>query len=106
MSMEKIKFKNGEALPLQKLSNYYSSPIILDKDERVSGLYAWLALLAAVAAYDAYAIKTKKVETLTRFFWRSTEHPTKSLVPISIWLLVTGHLLLEKNIRKNKFNHS
>jgi len=105
MSMVRTKFKSGEALPLQKLSNYYSSPITLDKDERVSGLYAWLALLAAVTAYDAYAIKTKKVETLTRFFWRSTEHPTKSLVPTSIWLLITAHLLIEKNIRKNKFNH-
>jgi hypothetical protein len=103
--MEKTRFKSGEALPLQKLSNYYSSPIILDKDERISGLYGWLALLAAVVAYDAYAIKTQKVETLTRFFWRSTERPLKSVVPISVWLLVTAHLLLEKNIRKNRFNN-
>ena len=76
--MAKTKFKSGEALPLQKLSDYYSSPRLLDKDERVSGLYAWLALLAAVAAYDAYAIKTKKAETLTRFFWSFPRYPDQT----------------------------
>ena len=63
MSMEKTEYKNGEVSPLQKLYNYYSSPISLDKDERKSGLYAWAFFLGLVAAYDAYAIKTKKVET-------------------------------------------
>lgn len=104
MTMEKTRYKSGEALPLQKLYSYYSSPVLLDKDERISGVYGWLALISAVIAYDAYAIKTQKIETLTRFFWRSTENPVKSLIPISIWLLVTAHLLLEKNVRKNKFN--
>lgn len=101
--MEDIKSKNGKALPLQKLSDYYSSPISLEKDDRVSGAYAWLALAAAVVAYDSYAIATKKAETLTRYFWRSTEEPKKSIVPLACWSILTAHLLLEKNIRRKKF---
>ena len=102
--MEKTRFKSGEALPLQKLYNYYSSPVILEKDERISGAYGWIGIIAAIVAFDAFAIKTKKIETLTRFFWRSTESPIKSLIPISAWLVLTAHLLLEKDIRRNRFN--
>jgi len=101
--MEDIKSKNGKALPLQKLSNYYSSPISLEKDDRISGAYAWLALAAAVVAYDTFAISTKKAETLTRYFWRSTEEPKKSIVPLTCWAILTTHLLVEKNIRRKKF---
>lgn len=101
--MEDIKSKNGKALPLQKLSNYYSSPISLEKDDRISGAYAWLALAAAVVAYDTFAISTKKTETLTRYFWRSTEEPKKSIVPLTCWAILTAHLLVEKNIRRKKF---
>jgi hypothetical protein len=90
-------------LPLHKLSDYYSVPIDLEKDERISGVYAWMALIGAVIAYDAIAIKTKKVETLTRYFWRSTEMPTKGVLPIACWSIVTAHLLAEKNIRRKKF---
>ena len=103
MNMEKTKYKNGEDSPLQKLSNYYSSPITLDKGERASGLYAWLAILAAVTAYDIYAVKTKKVETLTRAFWRGTEKPLQKVIPITVWTGLTAHLLLEKSIRIKKF---
>jgi hypothetical protein len=97
------KLTNGLASPLQKLSDYYKSPVILDKDERLSGAYAWVALFAIIAAYDYYAIKSKKIETLTRSFWRSTEKPIKSIVPLASWTILTAHLLLEKNIRKSKY---
>ena len=99
------KSKNGLEFHLQKLYNYYSEPIVLEKDHKVSGLYAWSILFAAIAAYDAFAIKTKKAETLTRFFWRQTENRKKSLVPIAIWAGLTAHLLLEKSIRRKAFGN-
>jgi len=104
MTMAKIKSKSGVASPLQKLSNYYSNPIVLKKGDELSGNIAWAFLLASVIAYDAYAIKTQKAETLTRAFWRNTEKPLKSLIPIMVWTGLTVHLLLEKDIRKKKFN--
>lgn len=97
------KYKNGTASHLQKLYNYYSSPIKLDKDDRASGGYAWTILFLGIIAYDAFAIKTKKAETLTRFFWRQTEKPLNGIVPIAIWASLTTHLLLEKSIRRKAF---
>lgn len=105
MIMADKKYKSGSAFHLRKLSNYYTSPIVLEKDDRVSGSFAWAAIFAAVVAYDAYAIKTKKVETLTRAFWRNTEKPLNRIVPIVAWVGLTTHLLLEKDIRKKKFNN-
>ena len=104
--MVERKSKNGKAFRLQKLSDYYSSPISLDKDHRISGIYAWAFLFGSVVAYDIYAIKTQKAETLTRAFWRITEKPIKSLVPITMWVGLTAHLLIEKEVRKKKFNNS
>lgn len=101
--MEEIKCKNGKALPLQRLSSYYSAPINLSKDERISGLYAWAGILLFVLLYDTYAIKTNKIETLTRAFWRLTDRPIKSVAPVVAWSALTAHLLFEKNIRKKKF---
>ena len=101
--MEEKKFKSGMEYRLQKLYDYYSSPIVLEKDERISGAYGWLLLFTAIFLYDAYAIKTKKLETLTRFFWRKTENPTSSLIPIALWTGLTTHLLLEKSIRRKAF---
>lgn len=89
------------ASPLQKLSDYYRSPVVLEKDDRTSGAYAWLALVAIIAAYDYYAIKSKRIETLTRSFWRSTERPLKSIIPIASWTVLTAHLLLEKRVRRS-----
>jgi len=59
--------------------------------------------MSIVVAYDAYAIKTKKAETLTRYFWRSTEDIKKSIFPIACWTLITAHLLMEKQVRRRKF---
>jgi len=99
------KLKNGSEYPLQKLYNYFSDPIVLEKDYRVSGGYAWAALFAAITLYDIYSIKTKKTETLTRFFWRQTEKKTNSLIPLTVWSGLTIHLLLEKNIRRKAFGN-
>lgn len=101
--MDKKEFKSGQESPLQKLFNYYTQPISLDKDERLSGLIGWVSLFAFVVAYDAYAIKSGKIETLTRFFWRNTESKAAKYAPIFAWLILTGHLLLEKDVRKKKF---
>lgn len=101
--MERTEYKSGGESPLQKLSNYYTSPLYLEKDERTSGTYAWGLLFGLVLAYDVYAIKTKKVETLTRAFWRHTDKPLRKVIPIAAWTGLTAHLLLEKNIRRKKF---
>lgn len=98
--MEERKYKSGSAYPLQKLSNYYSSPIDLKKDERISGLVGWALLAATVVAYDAYAIKTKKAETLTRSFWRLSEGKISKTPVLGAWLIVTFHLMFEKKVRR------
>jgi hypothetical protein len=97
------KSMSGTVFHPQKLFNYYSNPIELKKDERISGSYAWLAIIASVLAYDIYAVKTKKAETLTRAFWRSTEQPVKNLIPVTAWVVLSFHLLAEKKIRKTIF---
>lgn len=97
------KCKNGMEFLPPKLSEYYKQPIHLTKDERRSGIYAWYLMALFVIAYDAYAIKTKKAETMTRAFWRLTENKFQKIIPILIWSLVTAHLVLEKDIRKKKF---
>jgi hypothetical protein len=97
------KLTNGTVFHQQKLYNYYKNPVELNKDERISGAYAWLALFAGVVAYDIFAIKTKKAETLTRAFWRSTERPVKNIIPIGLWLTLSFHLLAEKTVRKKIF---
>ncbi len=104
--MVERKSKNGKALNLQKLCDYYSNPIILEKDHRKSGLAAWAILLGGIIAYDTYAIRSQKIETLTRAFWRLTEEPIKKIIPITMWVGLTAHLLVEKEVRKKKFNNS
>jgi hypothetical protein len=98
--MEEKKFKSGTEYHLQKLFNYYKQPIVLDKDNRTSGAYAWSIMFIAIILYDVYAIKTKKAETLTRFFWRQTEKPIHGLLPVFLWFAITAHLILEKKVRK------
>lgn len=102
--MVEKKFRNGTEFHLQKLCDYYNQPIILEKDHRISGAYAWSVMFLAIILYDAYAIKTKKAETLTRFFWRQTEKPIHGLLPVFLWIGITGHLLLEKKLRKKIFH--
>jgi len=86
---------------LRKLYDYYRNPINLNKDSRITGGFGWLFIALFVLAYDIYAMKYQKIETLTRFFWRSTEkNILKSLIPIGVWSVLSFHLLIEKPIRK------
>jgi hypothetical protein len=101
--MEEKKYKSGTGFLPPKLYNYYKQPIHLTKDERSSGVYAWAVMLLFVIAYDAYAIKTKRAETLTRAFWRLTEKGILRHVPLLIWSAISLHLVLEKDVRKKKF---
>lgn len=71
----------------------------LDKD-RLSGSIAWVALAVGILAYDIYAIRTKRIETLTRAFWRLSEKQLTSVFLNGAWLGLTFHLLIEKSLRK------
>jgi hypothetical protein len=95
------KYKNGTESLRLKLSDAISTPLILEKQERKSGTIAWGGLALGIIAYDIYAIKSKKIETLTRSFWRLTEKPLTGSIFIGVWLGLTFHLLIEKLIRKN-----
>ncbi len=87
-------------LPL-KLSKMFGTPLILEKDDKKSGAIAWGGLALGIIVYDIYAIKSKKIETLTRAFWRHTENKITGSIFIGVWLGLTFHLLIEKLIRKN-----
>lgn len=84
----------------QRLSDFFCQPLSLKKDKRISGLFGWLVLFAYVIAYDFYAIKTRKIETLTRSFWRSTEKTIPGIIFIGAWVTLSVHLLIEKPVRK------
>jgi hypothetical protein len=81
------------------LSDLIDEPLILEKTS-LSGFLGWLAIVVGVVAYDAYAIKTKRIETLTKFFWRTTEKPIIGSITVGVWLGLTFHLLIEKSLRK------
>lgn len=98
--MGEKKYKNGTAYHLQKLSNYYGSPIDLERNGRISGIFGWALLASYIIAYDIFAIKTKKAETLTRSFWRLSEGKISKAPVLGIWLIVTFHLMLEKDVRR------
>lgn len=98
--MAEKKSKNGTEFHQRKPSKLFSNPVNLEKDDRVSGLIGWAGLVGIIVLYDAYAIKTKKIETLTRSFWRHTEQTIGKSIFTGVWLGLTFHLLLEKMIRK------
>lgn len=96
--------KNGMDFHQLKHSKVFNSPIILEKDDRTTGVIGWIGLVAIIVLYDYYAIKTKKVETLTRSFWRHTENKIGQSIFIGAWLGLTFHLLFEKIIRLKVYN--
>lgn len=73
---------------------------ILEK-QTTSGAFAWLSLALLILAYDIYAIKSRKIETLTKTFWRLTEKQTNKIMLFGAWLVLTFHLLIEKPLRKS-----
>jgi len=94
------KLKNTKGCHRQKLSDTLSAPLVLEKNEAISGIIGWCGILSAIIVYDAYAIKSKKIETLTRFFWRMTEQPITGSIITGAWIGLSFHLLIEKLIRK------
>lgn len=94
------KYKSGLEYHLQRLSNYFSSPIELEKNGRLSGIIGWGTLAALIIAYDIYAIKSEKIETLTRSFWRLSESKIAKFPVLVSWAVLTLHLVAEKDIRK------
>lgn len=98
--MARIGLRNIEVFLQQELYKFFLNPIHLDKDHRISGIFAWVSIFLFVLAYDIYAIKTRKAETLTRFFWRSTENKSTSTLTHGVWILLSFHLLIEKPLRR------
>lgn len=101
--MVEKRLKSGMGFLQQKLSDLFCAPLNLDRDSGVTGTIGWAGLALGIIAYDFYAIKSKKIETLTRSFWRLTEKPLTGSIFIGVWLGLTFHLLIEKLLRK-KFN--
>jgi len=95
------RFKSGMEFLRQKLSRVLGSPLVLDRESKKSGSIAWGGLALGIIAYDIYAIKSKKIETLTRSFWRLTEKPFTGAILTGAWLGLTFHLLIEKLVRKS-----
>jgi hypothetical protein len=53
-----------------------------------------------VILFDVYAIKSRKIETLTKSFWRTTEKIFPGSILIGVWVILSLHLLIEKPARK------
>lgn len=64
-----------------------------------SGAFGWLAIFVIATAYDAYALKTKKIETLSRAFWRWNKHPLGAIVTSGLWAAISFHILIDNPIR-------
>ena len=95
------KLSSGLESLRPKLSDILGPFPDLQKDHRKSGSVAWGGLVLGVIAYDIYAIKSKKIETLTRSFWRLTEEKIPKIALTGVWLGLTFHLLIEKLVRKS-----
>lgn len=102
--MEEIESRSGEVYLLQELYKYFSSPVHLERDERISGVFGWAVLILIILAYDIYSIRSKKIETLTRSFWRLSDHKIKKIPVLATWLVLSFHLLGEKHVRRKLVN--
>lgn len=72
---------------------------------KISGEYGWLGLTLIIVAYDAYAMKTKKIETLSAALWKSLAHPKKMPAAACIWGILTWHLFLDAHARQSYKKH-
>lgn len=75
-------------------------------EEQLSGVFGWLFIIFVVVSYDAYAIKTKRAETLSSAFWRWSSHPIGAFMTTAVWAALTHHLLVDNRLRsiKEQFN--
>ena len=86
--MVAIRLKNTKVFLPQRLSNHLSEPLVLEK-EATSGLLAWLSLTLGIVAYDIVAMKSGRIETLTKTFWRFTENKLAASIITGVWLGIT-----------------
>lgn len=71
-------------------------------EEQLSGVFGWLLIAFVVVSYDAYAMKTKKAETLSSAFWRWSTHPVGAFFTTATWAALTHHLVIDNRIKKVK----
>jgi hypothetical protein len=98
--MARIGLKSLGEYPLRKLFDIIFRPVNLDKNEPFSGIFGWLVLGLYVIFFDIYAIKSRKIETLTKSFWRITEKIFPGSILIGVWVILSLHLLIEKQARR------
>jgi len=85
---------------IKRFIRWYLRPIDLTRDERITGAIGWMLLIVGILAYDIFAIRTRKIETLSRYFWRSAERTVFGNTLRCIWVWLTFHLLFETKVRK------
>ena len=68
-------------------------------EEQLSGVFGWLFVIGVIVSYDAYAMKTKKAETLSSAFWRWSSHPIGAFVTTATWAALTHHLLIDNRLK-------
>lgn len=85
---------------LKRFVGWYLGPIDLTRDSRASGAYGWVGLVLVIVAYDVFAIRTRRIETLSRYFWRSAEQSIAGPALRIVWVWLTFHLLFEAKVRK------
>jgi hypothetical protein len=78
----------------------YLGPIDLEKGQRKTGATGWLLLSVTVILWDLWAIRTQRVETLTRSFWRLSKTSWGGFALQAIWGILTAHLLVEARLRQ------
>lgn len=68
---------------------------------KLNGFWAWLIMALSILAYDIFAIKTKKAETMSTALWRMLQNPTHSPALMMVWLSITYHLFINKQARSS-----
>ena len=69
------------------------------KSNPKQGDYAWVIMALGILAYDMFAMKSKKVETMSSAMWRSLSHPIKAPLAGVCWAILTHHLFANKRAR-------
>ena len=85
---------------MASLVKRFWGPISLERNGRKSGALGWAFLALYICLFDLYAIRTQKIETLTRSYWRNAVHPTRSVFVHIAWMIATFHLIGEHRVRR------
>lgn len=65
------------------------------EEGKPSGAFGWLLIFAVATTYDIYALKTRKVETLSNAYWRWSRHPVGGLVTAGAFAAIAFHLIID-----------